>query len=53
MSIPSNQDLIDFVLHVDVHLRQFVLAFAEMLSPRLTPALIERAMSGQGTDYQL
>ena len=35
------------------YLRQFVLAFAEMLSPRLTPALIERAMSGQGTDYQL
>ncbi len=35
------------------YLRQFVLAFAEMLSPRLTPALIERAMSGQGSDYQL
>jgi LysR family cys regulon transcriptional activator len=35
------------------YLRQFVLAFAEMLSPRLTPTLIERAMSGQGTDYQL
>jgi LysR family cys regulon transcriptional activator len=35
------------------YLRQFVLAFAEMLSPRLTPALIERAMTGQGTDYQL
>lgn len=35
------------------YLRQFVLAFAEMLSPRLTPSLIERAMSGQGTDYQL
>jgi LysR family cys regulon transcriptional activator len=35
------------------YLRQFVLAFAEMLSPRLTPALIERAMNGQGTDYQL
>ena len=35
------------------YLRQFVLAFAEMLSPRLTPALIDRAMSGQGTDYQL
>ena len=30
-----------------------VLAFAEMLSPRLTGALVERAMSGQGTDYQL
>jgi len=35
------------------YLRQFVLSFAEMLSPRLTPALIDRAMSGQGTDYQL
>ena len=35
------------------YLRQFVLAFAEMLSPRLTPTLIERAMNGQGSDYQL
>ncbi len=35
------------------YLRHFVLAFAEMLSPRLTGALIERAMSGQGSDYQL
>lgn len=35
------------------YLRQFVLAFAEMLSPRLTPALIERALNGQGSDYQL
>ena len=30
------------------YLRQFVIAFAEMLSPRLTGALIERAMSSQG-----
>ena len=35
------------------YLRQFVLAFAELLSPRLTPALLERAMNGQGTDYTL
>ena len=35
------------------YLRQFVLAFAEMLSPRLSGSLIERAMSGQGSDYQL
>jgi LysR family cys regulon transcriptional activator len=35
------------------YLRQFVLAFAEMLSPRLNTSLIERAMSGQGTDFQL
>ena len=35
------------------YLRHFVLAFAEMLSPRLTGALIGRAMAGQGTDYQL
>jgi LysR family transcriptional regulator, cys regulon transcriptional activator len=35
------------------YLRQFVTAFAESLSPRLTAALIERAMSGQGSDYQL
>ncbi len=35
------------------YLRQFVIAFAEMLSPRLTGSLIERAMNGQGSDYQL
>ena len=28
------------------YLRQFVLNFAELLSPRLTPALLERAMAG-------
>ncbi len=35
------------------YLRRFVLNFAEMLSPRLNAALIERAMAGQGSDYQL
>ena len=35
------------------YLRHFVLAFAEMLSPRLSGALIERAMKGEGSDYQL
>ena len=36
------------------YLRQFVLAFAELLSPRLTPALLAKAMSGQPTtDYEL
>jgi LysR family cys regulon transcriptional activator len=35
------------------YLRHFVHAFAELLSPRLTPALIERAMAGQGSDYEL
>jgi len=35
------------------YLRQFVLAFAELLSPRLTPALLSRAMTGQGSDYEL
>jgi LysR family cys regulon transcriptional activator len=35
------------------YLRQFVHAFAELLSPRLTAALVERAMNGQGTDYEL
>lgn len=35
------------------YLRHFVLAFAEMLSPRLTAALIQRAMTGQGSDYSL
>jgi LysR family cys regulon transcriptional activator len=35
------------------YLRQFVLAFAELLSPRLTPSLLSRAMTGQGSDYEL
>ncbi|HZF81261.1 MAG TPA: CysB family HTH-type transcriptional regulator [Rubrivivax sp.] len=39
------------------YLRQFVLAFAELLSPRLTPALLAKAMAGSGgqlpTDYEL
>ena len=35
------------------YLRQFVLAFAGMLSPHLHPTLINRAMSGGGTDYEL
>jgi LysR family cys regulon transcriptional activator len=35
------------------YLRQFVYSFAELLSPRLTPALIQRVMLGQGTDHQL
>ncbi|MCU0969303.1 MAG: CysB family HTH-type transcriptional regulator [Rubrivivax sp.] len=35
------------------YLRQFVYAFAEMLSDRLSATLIRRAMSGSGTDYDL
>jgi LysR family transcriptional regulator, cys regulon transcriptional activator len=39
------------------YLRQFVLHFAELLSPRLTPALLARAMSGaageHAADYEL
>ena len=35
------------------YLRHFVLAFAGMLSPHLNPALIGRAMSGGGSDYEL
>jgi len=35
------------------YLRQFVIAFAELLSPRLNGSLIERAMGPQGSDYQL
>ncbi|CAD5373744.1 HTH-type transcriptional regulator CysB [Rubrivivax sp. A210] len=35
------------------YLRQFVTAFAELLSPHLTPALIAQAMAGQGSDYEL
>ena len=35
------------------YLRLFVTTFAELLSDRLTRALIERAMTGGGDDYQL
>jgi len=35
------------------YLRNFVYAFAEMMSDRLSRKLITSAMSGQGDDYQL
>ena len=35
------------------YLRNFVYAFAEMMSDRLSRALIARAMAGEGDDYQL
>jgi LysR family transcriptional regulator, cys regulon transcriptional activator len=35
------------------YLRVFVYTFAELLSDRLTRALIQRAMSGGGDDYQM
>lgn len=37
------------------YLRQFVVHFTELLSPRLTPALLQKAMSGgpSGNDYEL
>ncbi|MEK8048455.1 CysB family HTH-type transcriptional regulator [Ideonella margarita] len=35
------------------YLRAYVLNFAELLSPRLTRPLIERAMNGNGQDYEL
>jgi len=35
------------------YLRQFVLSFAELLSDRLTRTLIQRAMTGDGVDYDL
>jgi LysR family cys regulon transcriptional activator len=35
------------------YLREFVLTFAELLSARLTRALIQRAMAGGGPDYDL
>jgi len=35
------------------YLRHFVYAFAEQLSDRLSPALIQRAMAGSGTDYDM
>jgi len=36
-----------------VYLREFVLTFAELLSDRLTRALIQRALTGAGPDYEL
>lgn len=36
-----------------VYLRAFVYTFAELLSDRLTRALIERALAGGGDDFQL
>lgn len=36
-----------------VYLRDFVLTFAELLSDRLSPGLIRRAMAGGGTDHEL
>ena len=35
------------------YLRQFVHVFAEMLSPRLSPELVKRAMAGGASDYEL
>jgi LysR family cys regulon transcriptional activator len=35
------------------YLRNFVYTFAELLSDRLTRALIVRAMAGEGEDYHL
>jgi LysR family cys regulon transcriptional activator len=35
------------------YLRHFVYAFAEQLSDRLSTTLIQRAMAGQGSDYDL
>jgi LysR family transcriptional regulator, cys regulon transcriptional activator len=35
------------------YLRHFVYAFAEQLSDRLSQALIQRAMAGAGTDYEM
>jgi len=35
------------------YLRSFVFAFAELLSDRLTPSLIQRAMQGGGEHYEL
>jgi LysR family cys regulon transcriptional activator len=35
------------------YLRQFVFAFAEMLSDRLSPALLQRALTGGSEDYEL
>jgi len=35
------------------YLRQFVLVFAQLLSERLTPSLIQRAMTSEGESYDL
>ncbi len=35
------------------YLRQFVYAFTELLAPRLSSLLVQRAMAGDGSDYEL
>jgi len=47
------QNVARLALKRGAYLRSFVYTFAEALSDRLTRALIERAMAGQGQDYSL
>jgi LysR family cys regulon transcriptional activator len=47
------QNLARVAFRRGAYLRHFVYTFAELLSERLTRALILRAMSGGGADYQL
>jgi LysR family cys regulon transcriptional activator len=47
------QNLTRIAFKRGAYLRNFVYAFAEMLSDRLSRALISRAMGNEGQDYQL
>jgi len=47
------QNIARVALRRGAYLRNFVYAFAELISSRLSRALVERAMADQGEDYQL
>jgi LysR family cys regulon transcriptional activator len=47
------QNLARVAFRRGAYLRHFVYTFAELLADRLTRALIQRAMSGGGADYQM
>jgi LysR family cys regulon transcriptional activator len=47
------QNIARVALRRGAYLRSYVYAFAELISSRLSRPLIERAMSGDGSDYEL
>ncbi len=47
------QNVARVALRRGAYLRSYVYAFAELISSRLSRPLIERAMSGDGSDYEL
>jgi len=47
------QNVARIAIRRSAYLRTFVYAFAEMLSDRLSRALIDKAMAGDGEEYQL